>query len=515
MTRQRKVLARQSPIPVNLREGEKVVRKFEPKRFGEICVLYVSEDEQVVERLVALLSKRWRTWWAREIAHGDWETIVREAILRSTAVVPVFSAHATGDRTRIIKDEMRFAQQNDKPILPFFIGTTNAPLGFGGLDRTSAHGWIGEEGHAGYRELTAKLAATIGNGRRDDGSLVRPPTLSIRGKTLALPAFVFSLSSHETQVTPKEGLELLKFLEPEATLFSAYDAWKYYNRDTGFRTSIKEFSESQSVLFLDSGNYEAYRRDDHYTRKNNPTGWRKQDYWKVATRHSIDLALAFDSIAPRGDADRIIDRVCKEFRADERQLRERDFSICPIVHLPEKANDEAASWASRIVAGVAAALDPLLIAIPERELGDGLLARVTTVRAIRKSLDQLDRYYPLHLLGTGNPLSMGALAAAGADLFDGLEWCRTVADYDRGYLFHFQQFDCFKEARLHRIHDERIRSIVTDSEASYPEKALSYNVDFFKDATRTMQTLIHTDQLGILLNMVPNIGPDLLKAIVE
>jgi queuine/archaeosine tRNA-ribosyltransferase len=468
-----------------------------------------------VERLVALLDRRWPTWWARDIAHGDWETEVRAAILRSAAVVPVFSVHAIGDRTRIIKDEMRFAQQNGKPILPFFIGHADSPLGFGGLDHTSAHGWVGEEGHAGYRELKAKLAATIGNGRRDDGSLARPSRLSVRDKSLTLPAFVFSLSSHETQVTPKEGLELLEFLEPEATLFSAYDAWKYYRHDAAFRASIREFGKSQGVLFLDSGNYEAYRRDDRHMAKKNPTGWRQENYWTVAARYTPDVAFAFDVIVPSGSADQIVDRVIRGFRADERQLLEREFSLCPIVHLPGKTKNEAPHWASQIVARVAAELNPLLIAIPERELGEGLLARVETVRAIRKSLDKLDRYYPLHLLGTGNPLSMGALAAAGADLFDGLEWCRTIADYDRGYLFHFQQFDCFKEARLHRIHDDRIRSIVADREASYAEKALSYNVDFFKDATRTMQTLIHTDQLGILLNMVPNIGPDLLKAIVE
>ena len=479
---------------------------------AEICVVYVSEDETVVERLVDLLRRNWKVWWARDIAHGDWEAAVREAIARSASVVTVLSQHAKGERALIVKDEMRFAKQKGKPLFPFLIGDAEVPLGFGGLSYTSARGWSGNEGDAGYRELKGKIAATIGTGRRRDGLLERPKQLSVRDKSLALPAFVFSVSSHETQVTPKEGVPLLQFLEPKAALISAYDLWKYYPRDASVRASVREFSESGAVLFLDSGNYEAYRRDDHYTRKKNPDGWRKEEFWKTARRHSPDVAFAFDSINPKGSADEIIGRIVQRFRRDERELRERDFPLCPIVHLPTQT-DGPSSWAATIVSGVAAELNPLLIAIPERELGDGLVARVNAVRAIRRALDELDRYHPLHLLGTGNPLSMVALAAAGADVFDGLEWCRTVADYDSGYLFHFQQFDCFKEARLHRIQDDRVRTIVGDSEASYAEKALSYNVDFFKDMTRTMQDLIHTEQIRVLMNMVPNVGTDLYKAI--
>ena len=33
---------------------------------------------------------------------------------------------------------------------------------------------------------------------------------------------------------------------------------------------------------------------------------------------------------------------------------------------------------------------------------------------------------------------------AGADSFDGLEWCQTVVDHESGRLFHFQQWDLFR-----------------------------------------------------------------------
>ncbi len=94
---------------------------------------------------------------------------------------------------------------------------------------------------------------------------------------------------------------------------------------------------------------------------------------------------------------------------------------------------------------VAEQLCPVLLAIPERALGDGIIERTRTVRRIRETLNTLDEYYPLHLLGTGNPLSIITYIMAGADSFDGLEWCQTVVDHETGRLFHFQQWDLFRQ----------------------------------------------------------------------
>jgi len=223
------------------------------------------------------------------------------------------------------------------------------------------------------------------------------------------------------------------------------------------------------------------------------------------------LAFSFDTINPRGEPDRIAARIAANVRADDRALRGRDFSLCPIIHLPSKPEETLASCAARIVSGVAGELDPLMLAIPERELGDGLREKARTVRDIRKALNALGKYYPLHLLGTGNPISMIALAAAGADSFDGLEWCRTVADYPTGFLFHFQQLECFSQTSLHRVQDQKIRLLIESPDATYTMRALSYNVDFFKDWTRTMQNMIHSGQVETLLKMVPSIGPALFK----
>lgn len=477
----------------------------------EICIIYLSEDELLIERLVSLLRKQWNVWWAKDIAHGDWEEAVREAILKSSAVVPVLSAYAKGERKTILKDEMRFAKKHKKPLFPFLIGAAEVPFGFGDLNHTKAHGWTGEEEHAGYQQLMEKVRRAIGKGHHPPVSAGRAQELSIGRKIIKLPAFVFSLSSHETQVSPKEGAPLLHYLEAEAALVSAYDAWKYYPRDKTFKTSMSAIRESGNVLFLDSGNYEAYRNGDRYVPKTNPKGWHKDFFRETALRVRPDLAFSFDTINPKGKPDEVVSRVVAGFNEDERALQSKDFALCPIIHLPQELAGARAHYASRIVADVANELDPLMLAIPERELGDGLLERARTVRDIRRALNELGRYYPLHLLGTGNPLSMIALAAAGADSFDGLEWCRTVADYDQGHLFHFQQFEFFGQVCLHRVRDRRVRDLIEDSQIRYGLKVLGFNVDFFKDWTRSMQEMIHSGQVEHLLKNVPNVGPQLFK----
>lgn len=473
---------------------------------AEICVIYLSEDEDVVGRLVTLLQKHWDVWWAHDLAHGAWEKAVRNEIGKSTAIVAVLSQHAEVERTAILADEMRYAIKLGKPILPFLIDPADVPFGFGGLNHTEAYGWSGAENHPGYLQLKNKIAAIIGH-----NSLTRPQELTVRGKILRLPAFIFSLSSHETQVSPKEGAPLLHYLESGATLVSAYDAWKYEN-DSTFNSCIKKLRKSTDVLFLDSGNYEATRKDDLYSEKKKPLGWKKEHYWETVARLSPDLAFSFDTIYRISEPDRITARIAASFQADDRALRERNFPLSPIIHLPRKCDRSLVSdYAARIVSRLASELDPLMLAIPERELGDGLLERAKTVRDIRKALNALGKYYPLHLLGTGNPLSMIALATAGADSFDGLEWCRTVADYEKGFLFHFQQFDFFSQTRLHRIQDPRIRRLIENKDATYSAKTLGFNVDFFKDWMRTMQNMIHSGQTEMLLRMVPNIGPQIFK----
>ncbi|KKM11545.1 hypothetical protein SY88_07520 [Clostridiales bacterium PH28_bin88] len=480
----------------------------------DICVIFASENETIAEKLVLLLRRSWNVWWAGDIAQGDWEKEVRSQISSTKAVVPVFSYH-TADK-KIFRDELRFAEKQERLIYPFFIDEVEPPLGFGHLNRTDAFGWNGDENHPGYKQLKQKIVAKLGEKQKDDNNLERTLTLKLENKSFKLPCFIFSLSSHETQVSPKDGVKLFQLLKPAATLISAYDAWKYMvDKDIGkdFFNSVYELRQSSCTIVLDSGNYEAFRKDDRYSEENKK-GWQKNYFREIAGVLSPDIAFSFDEVNPQGDIDEVADRIIRNFRQDEKAISPLDFPLCPIIHLPDKYEGTLAGCASQLVAKVTSELKPVMVAIPERELGDGLVERVRTVRDIRKALNNLGKYYPFHLLGTGNPISMIAFAAAGADSFDGLEWCRTVADYNNGYLFHFQHFDFFSDHCLSRLQSHEIRRIIENPNASYVARVLSYNIDFFSDWTKTMQDMIAAGQVEHLLKYIPIIGTKLFKELM-
>lgn len=334
--------------------------------------------------------------------------------------------------------------------------------------------------------------------------------LKVQNKTLPLPCFLFSLSTHETQIQPAEGIKLFQFLEPSAVLISGYDAWNYLEKKIAYLRSIENLRRSNCILFLDSGNYEAYRKNDRLS-KTNKDGWRRARFRQMANTLIPDIAFAYDKISPTGGIDEIAEAVISSYRADQRAFGAKDLPLCPIIHLPDKFKGTPSEWASQIGIRVVSELDPIMLAIPERELGDGLIERFKTVRAIRLALNNVGRYFPIHLLGTGNPLSIKAFAAAGADSFDGLEWCRTVANYDNDNLFHFQHFDCFRDRYLTRVQSQKIRKILENPDVSYGAQVASYNVDYFTELMRTVRDMIISGQVEHLLKTIPDIGTRLFQ----
>jgi hypothetical protein len=155
---------------------------------------------------------------------------------------------------------------------------------------------------------------------------------------------------------------------------------------------------------------------------------------------------------------------------------------------------------------VAQEIRPTLIAIPERELGDGILARMKTVRAIRRALDSIGFYQPLHLLGTGNPTSIAALAVSGGDCFDGLEWCRTVANYETHSLSHFQHFDALYANFGGRISKKEARRLIELEGAPFALRAASYNYDYFCDWIASVQFMLRSEEPEKLLRLIPYLG---------
>jgi queuine/archaeosine tRNA-ribosyltransferase len=127
-----------------------------------------------------------------------------------------------------------------------------------------------------------------------------------------------------------------------------------------------------------------------------------------------------------------------------------------------------------------------MLAVPERRLGDGVLERAPAVKAIRSSLNELGRYVILHLLGTGNPISIALYSAMGADSFDGLEWCQTVVDHESGLLYHLSQADFFAGQTAWG----------DDQKLSFQARTLAHNLEFFSDWMRRMRDAVSQDRLA-------------------
>lgn len=288
--------------------------------------------------------------------------------------------------------------------------------------------------------------------------------LHIAGKALQLPCFFPSVSSVKTNFPPRVYVDILSASKYPLFLISAYDMANSSRADFAhIQKALRRSNANNATILMDSGQYEQY--------------WKKDKSWTVKKFHKISnscphhIRFCFDKLEPSPVAGIAADQVVRSVRRDDASISKyirsntiKMASVAPIVHGRSNMLD-------KIAANVAGKLHPLMLAVTERELGDGILERTETVRRIREALNGLDFYCPLHLLGTGNPLSIAIYSMAGADSFDGLEWCQTVVDHGTGQLFHFQQWDFFR----HQTGFE------TKDTLSYEMRVLSHNLEFFKN----------------------------------
>lgn len=301
----------------------------------------------------------------------------------------------------------------------------------------------------------------------------RKKTLPIRGKEIKLPIYFPSISSVKTgKTSPANYFKILQALSPHF-LVSAYDIYKSKKREE-FIKELKLHIEKDdgAIIILDSGNYEKF--------------WLKDKNWKVEMFNSIlkenicDLAFCYDNLNP------------KSFKSNVSFIKEsinlsqnctKKSTIIPIVHSNKQS-------LSKTILNLRNQINFSMVAIPERELGDGIIERVKTITKIRKELNDLDTYIYLHILGTGNPLSLILFSFAGADTFDGLEWCQTVVDSKTALLYHFQQRDL--------IIDDC--EFCNEPTFNYTIKTFAHNLKFYNAWMSKIQKAIDTNTEIELLN---------------
>ncbi len=181
---------------------------------ADICIAYAREDQATAEKLNVLLSPQYNVWWDDKIT-GRFGPAIESEISSSRCVIGLLSSFSREKDT--FTEELRLAQKNNVSILLARLDDSIAPYPFGSYSYTELHDWQGDADHPGYRQLLRRIAIVIPP--RDKPR--RPP--SIAGGRVPLPAFFFSVSSHETQLAPAEALKALRLFGASPALISAYD----------------------------------------------------------------------------------------------------------------------------------------------------------------------------------------------------------------------------------------------------------------------------------------------------
>lgn len=448
---------------------------------ADVYLVYAGEDRDVVRRLHQVLSTRWLVWWDEDIV-GSFSRAIEEEMPNARCVVYVNSA--AGRQKDTIIGELEIARCNCIPIITVRLDETDAPYPFGQYSAVMLENWAGDEGDRGYKLLLHKICKVVPPKERP-----RRP-LSILAGRMLLPAVFMSVSSYETRLEPEDAVSLARVVGARAVLISAYDfslKTVVDEKKLGVRKdALFDLHKSDSLVLMDSGNYEATRKDDK--------SWTRDAYAQVLATVPHDIACAFDLLPAPADLAQHFDALVDGVRRDS------TFTSAPVVPIVHSPRLETGAYdlqkLPRLLCDLAKDLHPLFLAVPERELGDGLMERVRSMKIIRLALDTLPFYQPVHLLGTGNPWSIAALAAAGADSFDGLEWCRVIVDRDTDRLNHFQHYDMFaSQAAVSNV----TAALTGDPTVPFAWRAALHNLDYYADLTNQLQSYASTGGLETLV----------------
>ncbi len=440
---------------------------------ADIYLIYAGEDRAKVKKLFEFLSKTWSVWWDQMIRQR-FAAEIEDEITRAGCVLVFWSKSSRLKDT--VTDEVRLAQKANRPIICVTLDGSEAAYGFGGYSSSDLSAWNERPDHGDLRTLASRISTIVPVRMKPQ----RPVALQGR---LPLPTLFLSTSSFETRLKPSEAVKALNLARYPSLLVSAWDLVDR-RKPTALKSALTEYRENGGFVLVDSGNYESSR----LTNKR----WKPIDLVDALSGASYDRIFCFDDMKPGRNPAKAAASI---LAAVERDQKATKAGVLPIVHAAKLKNGgHDVDTLIETVFAVAHELQPELIGVAERELGAGLFQRCRTMMAIRAKLSELPFYQPIHLLGTGNPWSIAVLAAAGADTFDGLEWCRVVADIENDRLYHFQHYDFFTYQT--GVADSDVaRSAFVDDKIDFAGKAAFHNIDYYTNFMKDLREAVTDDRL--------------------
>ncbi len=295
-------------------------------------------------------------------------------------------------------------------------------------------------------------------------TVTRLQDLGLGDKALPLPVYFPSISSVKTALRPQDYLQVLASLVDlnRQYLVSAFDL-SALAQPAEAAMLLQASRDAGAVTLMDSGNYESFWKDAQ-------RHWQQHAFHQILGAFPCDLAFGFDEQQPPADAAEHVALLVARWKED--QAAAGACRVVPIIHAD--ANNSPG-----LCRAVAAETGVSMLAVAERRLGDGVVDRARAVLSIRNELDKLDRYVVLHLLGTGNPISIALYSAMGADSFDGLEWCQTVVDHDTALLYHLSHADFFAA-----------QTAWSEAGLSFLARTLAHNLEFYASWMQRLRAAI-------------------------
>lgn len=306
-----------------------------------------------------------------------------------------------------------------------------------------------------------------------DNRFFRKLYFPVRGKALRLPIYFPSISSVKTGLSPFDYFNVLKALQQTHFLVSAFDIDRSFQKAEFIEALKTNRNNDGSIILMDSGNYESYWMRDK--------SWSIDGFNEILKHEVSDLAFCYDNQFPPDNPKENTSGVAMSTKKSQEVAT--STSIIPIIHCKKENLNEA-------VLELCHQTNSPMVSIPERILGDGLLERVQTITNLRKELNKFDNYTFIHLLGTGNPFSLFLFSLAGADSFDGLEWCQTTVNSETALLYHFQQREL--------INDNC--NFCKSGEFDYSLTTLGHNLTFYNNWMKKIQDAIDTNSEENLLH---------------
>ena len=170
------------------------------------------------------------------------------------------------------------------------------------------------------------------------------------------------------------------------------------------------------LVFVDSGGYEAYANSELAE----PRPWSLDAYRTILSKLEdrttlVTVTFDFGSRKP----------IDEQLEAAKQLADDFPHFFWDLLVKPESTTEPYVNVGA-LIARMPLKAPFAILGFAESELGSSVLERARNILLIRRALTETGSDPPIHVFGCLDPFAIRYYLAAGADIFDGLQWLRSV-----------------------------------------------------------------------------------------